>query len=81
MCTGWDGSVRPRGHISDLKLNYEIRHNGGYSEQNQEHKKTQKCCKSSDFVCTSEEETRAGFPSFVPGGLLVGLRTRLGAVQ
>ena len=81
MCTGREGSVRPRGHISDLQLNYKIRHNSGYSEQTKEHEKTQKCCKSSDFVCASKEETRAGFPSFVPGGLLVGVRARVGAAQ
>lgn len=57
-----DSSVRPGGHIYGLQLNYKIRHNSGYHEQTREHEKTQKCCKSTDFVCPSKQELEHSFP-------------------
>lgn len=81
MCAGWDGSVRPREHISDSQLNYKIWHDCECSEEIKEQEKTLRCCKSSDFISASEKETGAGLPSPVPGGLLMGARSRLGAAQ
>lgn len=81
VCAGWDGSVRARERISDSQLNYEIWHDSECSEEIKEQEKTLRCCKSSDFISASKKETGAGFPSPVPGGLLRGARSRLGAAQ
>lgn len=74
VCAGWGGSVRPRGHVSDLQSVYKIWQDSGYKEQAKERKRTQTRCKSSDFLCALKAETRLGFLSLAPGGLFMGVR-------
>lgn len=59
--------MRPDGRVSDVQLNYEIRHDSGHGEQPKEHEQTQKCCKSSDFVCAPRDEGGAGCPGRAGG--------------